>query len=203
MNAATPAQTNQRQQLRQQMRQKRRSLSSLQQWQAGRQLCRKLSQQPVFQRAKHIALYWPNDGEIDPSQLLEQARRHKKKCYLPVLSPEDKLWFNEYRRGEGLKRNGFGIPEPQQSRFRSAKALDIVLLPLVAFDKQGGRLGMGGGFYDRTFAWIKQHPKMRAPLLIGLAHSFQQVEQLPLESWDIPLHGIATEQGLIKLATFS
>jgi 5-formyltetrahydrofolate cyclo-ligase len=181
-------------QLRQQMRQRRRALSPLQQRKAAQQLYRKLCTHPVFQRAKHIALYLSQDGEIDPIEIFKQAQRQKKSCYLPVLAPGNHLRFKLYRQGDLLKENRFGIPEPQGNNYRHRHTLDLVLLPLVAFDEKGGRLGMGGGFYDRSFAWIKQHPKMRHPRLLGLSHHFQKVESLELESWDIPLHGIATDQ---------
>ena len=185
---------NTRKQLRQAMRQRRRALSPRQQKQASQQLYRQLCTQPVFQRAKHIALYLANDGEIDPVEIGKQAEKQNKHCYLPVLAPDNHLWFKRYRRGDKLINNRFDIPEPQGNSIRRSSTLDLVLMPLVAFDPYGGRLGMGGGFYDRSFAWLKQRPKLRQPKLIGLAHHFQQVEQLDLAAWDIPLHGIATDK---------
>lgn len=193
------SQTLNKRQLRQQMRQRRRALSPLQQYHAGQQLYRQLCTQPLFQRAKHIALYLAQDGEIDPNAILKQTRKQHKTCYLPVLMPGNTLRFKAFRKKSRMKDNRFGIPEPQGNHFRRTGTLDLVLFPLVAFDEDGGRLGMGGGFYDRTFAWIRQHPKLRRPKLLGLAHHFQKVDQLKLESWDIPLDGIVTDKEILLL----
>jgi 5-formyltetrahydrofolate cyclo-ligase len=194
MNPSSP----ERRQLRLRMRRRRRALSPQQQRLAAQQLCRRLRSQPLFLRARHIALYLTNDGEIDPVELLRLAERLGKHCYLPVLRPGQRLGFKRYRSGDALRRNRFGIPEPCRRGRRHSRGLDLVLLPLVAFDAEGGRLGMGGGFYDRTFAWIRQQPQLRAPALVGLAHHFQQVEHLLTASWDIPLQGIATDHGFIR-----
>ena len=180
------------------MRQKRRALSRIQQRRAAQALCRQLSLNPLYRRAKDIAFYFCNDGEIDPAPLLRHALRQQKRCYLPVLAPGNKLWFARYRRGQALRKNGFGIPEPRPPQQRiNPMALYLVLMPLVAFDKHGGRLGMGGGFYDRSFAWAKRWPQMPQPTLVGLAHSFQEVERLNTEPWDIPLAGVATDKGVL------
>ena len=125
-----------------------------------------------------------------------------KHCYLPVLHPslECQLWFVEYTPTAVLKPNRFGIPEPdhRQAIRIAPNLLDIVLLPLVGFDRQGGRLGMGGGFYDRTFAFHKG--KRNKPYLLGMAHACQEVEALELADWDIPLFGVITDKELILAA---
>lgn len=189
-----------RRELRQKLRQRRRSLSPKQQSDAAFNLCRRLRHQLFFLRAKHIALYLPNDGEIDPQPLLKLALRMGKHCYLPVLSPDDNntLRFLPFDNRTVLTKNRFGIPEPQvrHHRQRKAKRLDLVLMPLVGFDAEGGRMGMGGGFYDRTFAFRQQQTNSK-PRLVGLAHQCQQVAQLELASWDIPLDAIVTDQQLI------
>src|SRR5690606_5594989 len=145
--------------LRRQLRQARRNLSPLQQQHAARDLYRQLAQHPQFRRARHLALYLPNDGEIDPRPLLRAAQRRGKATYLPVLSawPRTKMVFQRVRAHEKLARNRFRIlqPRPQPARQRKPWALDLVLLPLVGFDAHGGRLGMGGGFYDRSLAYLK------------------------------------------------
>ena len=98
--------------------------------------------------------------------------------------------------GERLQRNRFGIAEPRPNRARQRPlwALDLLLLPLVGFDEQGGRLGMGGGFYDRSLAYRQRRTHLLGPRLFGLAHECQKVACLPLASWDIPLHGVITAQ---------
>ncbi|MGB0467306.1 MAG: 5-formyltetrahydrofolate cyclo-ligase [Pontibacterium sp.] len=189
---------NPRQTLRQSIRRKRRALTPVQQKHAARRLHRQLIQRPEFIRARHIALYLPNDGEIDPRLLLETCWAMGKKTYLPVLHPvlHNRLWFVPYTRDSKLIRNIYRIEEPPviKAPRRPAWALNLVLLPLVAFDQSGNRMGMGGGYYDRTFSFKRQKAGLKGPALIGLAHELQRVEQLPVENWDIPLTGIISDK---------
>jgi len=184
--------------LRKVLRERRRALTPSEQKAAARRLALQLSQVPALQRATDIAVYLPNDGEIDPTPFMKMASAWGKRFYLPVLHPfyPGRLAFRRYRIGEPLRPNRFGIPEPQFRTQRDGRApwgLDAVLLPLVGFDREGGRLGMGGGFYDRTFA-CRKRSRHYGPTLLGLAHDCQQVEKLPLESWDIPLDGVVTDR---------
>lgn len=186
-----------RQQLRQQMRQARRALSTSQQKTAAKQLAKQLSKLAQIQRAKRIGVYLPADGEISPESFTQWARSVGKQLYLPVLHPvrHNRLWFVEYKRHCRLQRNRYGImePNPRYSQRQLVWGLDVVLLPLVAFDALGGRLGMGGGYYDRTFAYRRQLAPYQGPTLIGLAHQLQEVETLEMASWDIPLSAIITD----------
>ncbi len=185
--------------LRRKLRQTRRQLSPAQQRHAARRLYRQLSHHPLFRRARHIALYLPNDGEIDPRLLLRAAQRRGKATYLPVLNPWPRtgMVFQRIEPGERLRRNRFGIFEPviRTARQRRVWALDLLLMPLVGFDGNGGRLGMGGGFYDRSLAYRARRKKSHKPTLLGLAHECQRVDRLPLESWDVPLLGTVTDRG--------
>ncbi|MCP3430470.1 5-formyltetrahydrofolate cyclo-ligase [Stutzerimonas stutzeri] len=185
--------------LRRKLRQTRRQLSSAQQRHAARRLYRQLSHHPLFRRARHIALYLPNDGEIDPRLLLRAAQRRGKATYLPVLNPwpRTRMVFQRIEPGERLRRNRFGIFEPviRTARQRRVWTLDLLLMPLVGFDGNGGRLGMGGGFYDRSLAYRARRKKSHKPTLLGLAHECQRVDRLPLESWDVPLLGTVTDRG--------
>lgn len=185
--------------LRRKLRQARRQLTPAQQSLAASRLYRQLAQHPVFRRARHIALYLPNDGEIDPGLLLRAAQRRGKATYLPVLNPwpRTRMVFQRIKPGERLRRNRFGIFEPviRSARQRRVWALDLLLMPLVGFDGKGGRLGMGGGFYDRSLAYRAMRKKSHKPTLLGLAHECQRVDQLPLESWDVPIQGTVTDQG--------
>lgn len=187
-----------RPQLRRLLRKARRSLTPGEQRQAAKGLFRQLAQDPHFRRAKHISLYLPTDGEIDPRLLLREAQRRGKATYLPVLSawPRTKMVFQRIRPGEQLRRNRFRILEPKVNTARQRKvwALDLVLLPLVGFDEEGGRLGMGGGFYDRSLAYLARRKNWRKPKLLGLAHECQKVARLDQASWDVPLHGTVTDQ---------
>ncbi len=186
-----------KQTLRQQLRERRRQLGAAEQREASLRLDVQLRQQPAFANARHIAFYLANDGEISPRPSLRRLARQYRQCYLPCLNGQA-LLFRRYRPGQTLQRNRYGIPEPSNRRGnqRPVEALDIILLPLVGFDRSGNRLGMGGGFYDRSLAQLKQRPRQHRPLLIGLAHECQRVNQLPVQSWDIPLDGIATDRGV-------
>ncbi|WPN58334.1 5-formyltetrahydrofolate cyclo-ligase [Pseudomonas sp. P9_31] len=187
-----------RPQLRRMLRKARRALTPSQQRQAARGLYKQLAQHPLFRRAKHISLYLPTDGEIDPRLLMRAAQRRGKATYLPVLSawPRTKMVFQRIRPGEKLKPNRFRIPEPRHNIARQRKvwALDLVLLPLVGFDDVGGRLGMGGGFYDRSLAYLARRKNWRKPTLLGLAHECQKVQRLAQASWDVPLQGTVTDK---------
>ncbi|MCK3657844.1 5-formyltetrahydrofolate cyclo-ligase [Pasteurellaceae bacterium Pebbles2] len=176
--------------LRQQIRQTRQNLTALQQQQAAQSLTQQALALIEQRQAQHIALYLSFDGEISTQLLIEKLWQQGKNVYLPVLHPFAKghLLFLNHRPDTALIKNKFGIFEPQlavQNVFPAEK-LDIIFTPLVAFDLQGNRLGMGGGFYDRTLAnW--QHKNF---VPVGLAHQCQQVKSLPVESWDIPLFAI-------------
>lgn len=187
-----------RPQLRRLLRQARRALTPAQQRQAAHGLYKQLAQHPLFRRAQHIALYLPNDGEIDPRLLLREAQRRGKATYLPVLSPwpQTKMVFQRIHPGEKMQPNRFRIPEPRKNIARQRKAwtLDLVLLPLVGFDDAGGRLGMGGGFYDRSLAYLARRKQWRKPTLLGLAHECQKVERLAQASWDVPLQGTVSDR---------
>lgn len=185
------------------MRQQRRTLSPQQRRNAALALERRLGRHPLFLRSRHVAFYLPNDGEMDLNPLIQRARAMGKQCYLPVLSPlyHNRLWFAPYQADSELVLNRFGIPEPTTNWavMRPVWTLDLVLTPLVAFDSDGNRLGMGGGFYDRTLAYLGRRRHWHKPHLLGTAYAFQQVEHLPSESWDVPLHGIVTESSLLLL----
>ena len=185
--------------LRQQIREQRRQLSAGQQSQHAEQLSQRIVQQAVFINSQHIAAYLSNDGEIDPAGIIEQAWNLGKKVYLPVLSAhENSLLFAPYEKDSPMCKNQFGIDEPDSlpEHWLKAEHMDLILLPLVAFDEQGNRMGMGGGFYDRSLSSIRTQNKNTQ--LIGLAHEIQKVAQLEAQSWDIPLDAIATENMLYQ-----
>ncbi|MBQ0719684.1 MAG: 5-formyltetrahydrofolate cyclo-ligase [Gammaproteobacteria bacterium] len=182
------------------LRQRRRSLSARQQRHAATAISRHLRQLQAFQRAQRIAYYLANDGEISPHIAIDRAEKRGQHIYLPVLHPlkHNRLYFTSHRNQPELCTNRFGIAEPRLKRNPVAPVwtLDIILLPLVGFDRYGNRMGMGGGFYDRTLARLN-NSDLKRPLLIGLAHHCQEVEQLQAQNWDIPLDIIATDRELI------
>ncbi|WP_406828348.1 5-formyltetrahydrofolate cyclo-ligase [Microbulbifer sp. ARAS458-1] len=193
--SALPAKT----QLRKQIRAARRGLTTNQQRRASRRLCQRLARSPEMQRARHIGIYWPMDGEIDPRPLL--ARFPGKHFYLPALPRPGRttMTFIHWPGALLRYRNRYGIPEPVigGGAVRAPQKLDMVLVPLVAFDPSGARLGMGAGYYDRTFAFKHLRPGS-GPQLVGVAHQLQCVPKLPAESWDIPLALVATDQRLYR-----
>lgn len=150
--------------------------------------------------ARRIALYWPMDGEMDARPLLKRLRRMRKRCFLPLLSGlwHERLWFVPV--GTRMRNNCFGIPEPvvpARARLRASE-IDLVFVPLVGFDRRGNRIGMGGGFYDRTFAFLRVRGAWRHPKLIGLAHACQEVGRLDAAAWDVPLAAIVTDREIIR-----
>ena len=181
------------------LRQRRRQLSPQQQRLAAQGAVHQLLSHGMLRRAQRVALYLPADGELDPTPLLRTLTDCGIKAYVPVLHPLSvpHLWFVQLTPETYLVPNRYGLLEPvrpwraQRANRCSAWALDMVLMPLVGFDARGARMGMGGGFYDRTFS-RKQYQKGKWPRLIGLAHDEQEVAQLPTASWDVPLDVIVT-----------
>lgn len=180
--------------LRRQFRDKRLALDSTEQADAASALVTQCEQLKFFSSAKNVALYLANDGEIDPGQVIRKCWQDNKKVLLPVLHPFNKntLLFTEYTAGSTMHLNRFGIPEPELrcQQICPLDELDIIFTPLVAFDGQLNRMGMGGGFYDRTLVPIKRDNL--AIQVVGLAHDCQQAERIPVENWDIPLSTIVT-----------
>jgi len=187
--------------LRKHIRQQRRTLSDVEREHAAFSLCERIASSRIFQHSKHIAFYLSNDGEIDLSLLIKHAWQQGKQVYLPVLEEPNtqKLWFIPYTPTTKLRNNRFGIAEPVHSsktRLRKTLSLDLILMPLVAFDQQGNRVGMGGGFYDRSLAFLKNRQHWLKPNLLGVAYELQKQEELEINPWDIPLQAIATEKKL-------
>jgi len=184
--------------LRQQIKQQRAALPDPVQRSAAANLVGQLQHHADFINATHIAFYLAHGGEIDPGLLLSYAQADGKHCYLPVLAEDNSnhLYFAPFKADTPLTPNRYGILEPNCSTadYLPATELDLAFLPLVAFDEQGNRMGMGKGYYDRTFEFcLNGHSQ---PKLIGLAHSLQQVAQLDAQSWDVPLDAVVTERGI-------
>ena len=179
-----------RNQLRQQIRKTRANLTALQQQQAEDSITQQALALIEERNAQHIALYVSFDGEISTDKLIKTLWAQDKYVYLPVLHPfnPNHLLFLRYLPDTPMLKNKFGIWEPKLNvqNVLPLDELDILFTPLVAFDKEGNRLGMGGGFYDRTL----QNWQNSSFITVGLAHQCQQVEQLPTEAWDVPLYRI-------------
>ncbi|CAK0758037.1 5-formyltetrahydrofolate cyclo-ligase [Gammaproteobacteria bacterium] len=175
----------------------RRDISSAERARRALRLTRRIQGLPFFRNSQRVALYLSNDGEIDPSYLIRRADRAGKKCYLPVLCPlgSRHLWFALYHPGDPLRPNRFRILEPihPYSHWVRARALDLIFVPLVAFDAAGNRLGMGGGYYDQTLSYLAYRRYWRKPRVVGIAYDFQRVATLKPQPWDVPLSTVVTE----------
>jgi 5-formyltetrahydrofolate cyclo-ligase len=184
--------------IRKRIRSQRRNLSTNERRFAAYLVTKSISNLRVFRASKRVAFYLPNDGELDLSLLIQRAWMMKKVCYLPVLDTltADQLKFAPYYQNTLMRVNCFGIQEPAVpvcQRVR-ANALDLVLLPLVAFDARGNRIGMGGGFYDRTLSFLRKRRHWRKPHLLGVAYEFQKIDALNRHKWDVPLQCIVTDK---------
>jgi 5-formyltetrahydrofolate cyclo-ligase len=189
-----------RERLRTEMRKRRRRLAQPERDDCAARLAQLAAREPLVSNSRRIAAYFPVNGEMDPRPLMDYLWSMDKTLYLPVLVnfSQRRLWFSVYTPGDPLVCNRFGIPEPARvhgTRIKTA-ALDLVLLPLVAFDAMGHRLGMGGGYYDHCFEFINRRVHWRKPRLVGLAYEFQRLPLIKPEPWDVPLDAIATEQGV-------
>lgn len=150
---------------------------------------------PAFKKSEHIACYCAHKNEFETLPIIQAIWHANKKCYLPVLCEGKALGFVRYEEGDDLEINHLGILEPFDfSRKIPLERLDLIIMPLVAFDSLGHRLGMGGGYYDRTLASMYNHNTK--PHLIGLAYASQQIDALPFDCWDVTMHSIITEHGI-------
>jgi 5-formyltetrahydrofolate cyclo-ligase len=184
--------------LRQQLRALRSAIPLEEQLAAADALCQIACALPAFQSAQQVALYWPNDNEISCFPLLSYSLQQRKHCYLPVLWLKNRqtLGFAAYDNQTPMLKNRYGILEPDldYALLTDPINLDIIFVPLVGFDRNGWRLGRGGGFYDAAFADLHRTPSKRLPKLIGLAYECQCVDTIPLDSWDWKLDAIVTEK---------
>ncbi len=142
-----------------------------------------------------IAAYLAFDGEPDLSPALQELEQNGVTLALPVVNEiagRSCITFRKWTSDCKLAPNRYGILEPQGSAEIPLPRFDLVLVPLVAWDRGGGRLGMGASFYDRAFQPFAQSPR---PLRMGVAYSAQESREIPLDPWDIPLHAVLTEKG--------
>ncbi len=186
--------------LRKQIRCQRNALDHNQQRVASALLWEHIHAAKFISEHNKFAFYYSNDGEIETKHLINKSLSINKHCYLPVLYKDgsNRLNFAPVNIDQRFINNHYGISEPrhENSDLISGDQLDVVFMPLVAYDEFGNRVGMGKGYYDHTFAFLAGTKRPAKPKLIGLAHSFQQVSQLTVCSWDIPLDGVITEKGL-------
>ena len=180
--------------LRSAMRARRAALSPEAVAEAGAAVARRLESVPAMAGARRVAAYRAVRGEVPLDALLDGERRQV--LTLPRVAGRD-LEFVAWRDGQRFAPGSFGIPEPVHGEVVAFADHDAVLVPLVAFDAHCHRLGQGGGFYDRALAALPSGPETARPATIGVAHWFQQVDEIPLEPWDMPLDAVVTDRGVV------
>lgn len=180
--------------IRREIRSKRLALPVPAALASARRAIRRLWSLPVIARAQTLAIYLPIGSELDCTPLALEAWSRGRSVFLPVIRGTE-LRFAPFHPESELQPNHFGIPEPvtPARHLRTARQLDVIVAPLVAFDLQGHRLGMGGGYYDRTLAFRGGRTHSRRPGFIALAFELQKVSALPAGAWDIGLDAVITE----------
>jgi 5-formyltetrahydrofolate cyclo-ligase len=192
-----------RDELRRSMRQARMALAAADRVDAARAVSAHLAQWPALGAALRVGAYWAMRGELPLSHVLTMCYQRGQIALLPVLAPADCLRFAPWLPGEPLLANRFGIPEPEHNGASALDphALDVVLVPLLAFDRRGNRLGTGGGWYDRSFAFLHGRARPAKTVLVGVGYAFQEVPMLPVADHDVRMDCIVTERELIDCHT--
>jgi len=190
-----------RQSLRESLRARRAALSPAERLHAAAAVAAQLARLPLLHRARRVAIYWAVAGELPLLHVTSALQSAGQEIYLPVVLGDRQLAFARWQTGAELKPNRFGIPEPVAADRVAADTLDLALLPLLAFDRSGHRLGSGGGYYDRSFAFLANQSRPARPQLIGIAYAFQELPALTVAAWDIAVDFVASDQELIDCHT--
>lgn len=181
--------------------QARRSLTPEARESASARIADRLLRSHEFRAARVFACYLPMADEVDPLRIIARAWQMQKQVCAPVVGSRGRMEFMKLAPDTRLVRNRFGLWEPESSESVAPGSIDLVVTPLVAFDADCGRIGMGGGYFDRCFAFLRQPRRWRRPKLIGLAFDCQAVRKIELNPWDIRLYSVATESGWIRCDT--
>ncbi len=191
--------TGEKREIRARMRRQRRSLSVEYRESAANSLIESIFELRGIGSANRIGAYFSNDGEIDPALAMLEFNRRGQQCFVPVLlrGQAPRLRFGKVSSQSRLCQNQFGIREPciSQKACLNPSQLDWIFVPLIAFNSLCNRVGMGGGYYDASLALLKSRDNWQKPRLIGLAYEFQRVDHIVTDRWDIPMHGILTDEG--------
>jgi 5-formyltetrahydrofolate cyclo-ligase len=161
-----------------------------------------LEQLPEFLVDANVAGYWAVRGELPLNLVFAGLRAREQNYHLPLLAGQS-LRFARWAPGAALQANRYGIPEPvcEPKDSTPPQGLDLVLVPLLGFDRRGHRLGSGAGYYDRTFAFLHGMTRPAHPVLVGIGYHFQEVSDLSAQSWDVAMDFIATDRELIDCAS--
>ena len=183
--------------MRRQARRRRTELDPALRERASGLICQRIARSRAFRDARHIGLYLPVNGEVDTFPLLEQAAAAGKRLCLPIVPGRypHAMEFGLLEPDTVMESGAFGILQPRRrlATVIAARDLDLVIVPLVAFDPAGNRLGMGAGYYDRCFGFLRHRRHWIRPRLLGVAYESQRAESIPSDPWDVPMWCIATE----------
>jgi 5-formyltetrahydrofolate cyclo-ligase len=189
--------TDPRREARRALRERRNAATPAERMAAAEAIATSLLSHPRFPAAGYVAGYWAMQGEV-PLHLLQMRLPEGRTWCLPCVQPGGLLKFAPWRPGDPLVANQYGIPEPdlEASSLLAPEEMALVVLPLLGFTADGQRLGMGGGYYDRSFAFRQDAPA--PPWLVGAGYSFQRLETLPGQPWDVRVDAVATESEFIE-----
>jgi 5-formyltetrahydrofolate cyclo-ligase len=194
------AMTPNRNDIRRAMRAQRRQITPAQRVAAARRFAIAADRAYLLRPGSRIAVYQPYGHEADVQRITQRAWQRGCHVYLPVVTHQRRfeMKFVRFEPDTPLELNAFGIPEPRSagSDRISVRYLDVIFMPLVAFDHHGSRLGSGAGFYDRALRHLHASRRWRRPKLVGVAYAQQHIESLSANRWDIPMDAVITESYL-------
>lgn len=185
--------TTSQQKIRTHYRKIRTELTRAKRDQATQKIAQTVIHSSWFQRSKNIACYLSTPDEVSTWQIIERGLQMKKRIFAPIVKKNNVMQFQELNAKSVLRRNDYGLFEPGDGQLINANELDVVITPLVAFDHLNNRIGMGGGYFDRTFAFLKNRHCYFHPKLIGVAFACQETTRISPNPWDIELYCIISE----------
>ena len=171
----------------------RRALSADEKDQASKKICERILRSHEYRSCKLLGCYLPMPDEVDPMLVIERAWRAQKHVFVPIIDSHGAMNFCEITPDTTVVRNTWGVWEPLSGAIVNARDLDVVITPLAAFDSSNHRIGMGGGFYDRCFRFLKNRRKWLKPKLIGVAFSCQETSVIVPDAWDVSLYSVISE----------
>lgn len=172
---------------------RRRALDDSYRQAASREIARKIIRSRDFARSRRIAVYLSLEDEVNVDAVIRAAWRSDKTVCAPRVGPDGSMSFRQFDEQTPIVRNAFGIPEPAGTPAIPVRKLDLVIVPLVAFDAALHRIGMGGGYYDRSFAFVNHRHRTLPPRLLGVAFSCQRVTAIDAAPWDIALSRVVCD----------
>lgn len=185
--------------LRAELRARRKALAADARIAAATAVAENLESLAEFLVDTRVGGYWAIDGELPLHAVVTRLQSRGQRYFLPRITGPRQLAFAEWRAGIALEANRYGIPEPvcSEAELSPAGALELVLVPLLGFDRSGLRIGYGGGYYDASFAALRERSEAASPLLVGVAYAAQELERIEPANWDVRLDYVVTERELI------